>query len=224
MELSASRSMPVDATAAKLQQRAFESSLEMRISLQRALEAANALPCGDLFGSMHATDSSGCCEIAQQDLRMLLSDLHDLINTDHVDCPIAPDWQTLFETQVKLKKSWIPVVNKWHARLNFGSELAKSKMKVFNQTIFDGIDLALEDKHRVIEKSRLLFVESKRPGKTESEAHAVIRRRLNDDAAAVSDDDEDARAILYDPEVYDDRQLYSLLLKVPCTSIRQFSS
>jgi hypothetical protein len=41
---------------------------------------------------------------------------------------------------------------------NTGSEQVKSKMKVFNQTVWEQIDLALGDDIRVVEKSRLMCV------------------------------------------------------------------
>jgi len=33
----------------------------------------------------------------------------------------------------------VSVVNKWHARVNFGSEATKAKMRVFNKPIFDQV-------------------------------------------------------------------------------------
>jgi len=90
-------------------------------------------------------------------------------------------------------EKWEPVINKCYARINYGSEQKKSSMKVFKQTLFDQMDIALSDENRVIEKSRMPINESK---------------RLNKEEASGS----------YDIEVYDDRVFYSMLLKSFITS------
>ena len=55
----------------------------------------------------------------------------------------------------KVREDWEAVVNKWHARLNFGSDKAQSNLRVFNQKIWEQIETNLKDEVRTIEKSRL---------------------------------------------------------------------
>ena len=38
-----------------------------------------------------------------------------------------------------LRPFWMETVNKWHARLHFGSEQAKQKMKMFNKTVWQQV-------------------------------------------------------------------------------------
>ena len=50
------------------------------------------------------------------------------------------EWSSILDTQQRLKsEKWQPTVNKWHAKLYFGSEKTKSTMKVFNHSIWDQV-------------------------------------------------------------------------------------
>ena len=92
----------------------------------------------------------------------------------------------------------------------------------FSCSFTSQINLALGDETRVIEKTRVLVSESKRlyGDKRNSE----IER--NDDLDAIDDEILEAgtsrkrtrQKELYDEEVYDDRQFYSMLLKTFITS------
>ena len=52
-------------------------------------------------------------------------------------------WDTIISAQAALEKKskWADVLNLWHARMNFGSEHVKSKLKVFNKNLWDQVRL-----------------------------------------------------------------------------------
>lgn len=88
-------------------------------------------------------------------------------------------------------------------------------MKVFNQTVWEQIDIALGDDIRVMEKSRMPWGDSKRLDKDIDEG-AEIQIRGND--SVVEEGVQKTGSRRYDPECYDDRPFYSMLLKSFITS------
>jgi hypothetical protein len=51
-------------------------------------------------------------------------------------------WDDIISTQKSLKDNkWENTLNKWHARLHFGSEHKKSNMHVFNHTIWEQVSM-----------------------------------------------------------------------------------
>jgi protein AATF/BFR2 len=104
--------------------------------------------------------------------------------------------------------------------MHFGSEQKKSSMRVFNQTIWEQIDMSMGDADRVIEKSRMPMEDSPRIGKLETPG-------AGDDDTDDGDGDGDGdgsngnqgpSTSTHDEEVYDDRAFYSMLLKTFITS------
>lgn len=125
-----------------------EKLLSFRISSQHVLDIVNKFPVVDDEKDMD--DVSG--EIPEaSELYALAGDVNDLLR-----CQIrkpslvskkrkrgAISWSEIDDTYEALRPNWESVVNKWHARSNFGSEKAKSSLKVFNQTIFSQVILAM---------------------------------------------------------------------------------
>lgn len=132
--------------------RCWEQLLALRISLQKSVDIGNKLPAED-FDDVYQADAelsearSDLCG----DLRAILGDLTDVLNVQAENIPSdsvfsAPTakrkrssdilWEDVCASQNHLDSYWEKVVNKWHARLNFGSEQNKNKMKTFNHSIW----------------------------------------------------------------------------------------
>ena len=103
-------------------------------------------------------------------------------------------WERLYAPQ-KLREDWEAVVNKWHARLNFGSEKAQSNLRVFNQKIWEQIETNLKDEVRTIEKSRLPLHDSERIGRCHEviipEDQSLKGSKVDGDSSEDSDNDSD---------------------------------
>ena len=121
---------------------AWEKSLALRVSLQKPLDLAASLPVGDISSSSESLVNqlskqlgtlSGVLE--QEATRngykakKRTASECDLQDRDDV-------WESIQETQNFL--------HKWHARLNFGSEKTKAKLKVFTQTMWSQVSVSCE--------------------------------------------------------------------------------
>lgn len=136
-------------TAATEQVKLWETIVGLRISLQRSLEAGNKLPGSEFLSHLANGDTQSEQQLFQvkDGLKGLLGDLNHLLDVQAKDSSSAKkrkvnedlNWEDIVRTQQKFRPSWESTVNKWHARLHFGSEQVKSKMKVFNQTIWEQV-------------------------------------------------------------------------------------
>jgi Apoptosis antagonizing transcription factor len=231
------------AQAALTEVKLFESVLGLRISLQKPLDCCNKFPVFDEPDSAIGVKNDDITEVSDI-LKSVMGDISALLeiqveNQDSLDdevkkralrqrgCNRNEDgWEDILKLQEALRPSWQRTINKWHARLHFGSEHIKSKMKVFNQTVWEQIDAALQDDDRVVEKSRIPWEDSTRIAK-ESNCLARGKKRTvgeeEDEKEHFNEDSERDRerqrsrpraARSYDMECYDDRTFYSTLLKV----------
>eukprot|EP01032_Pedospumella_encystans_P027423 gene27423-30995_t len=228
----------------------WEKTLALRVSLQKPLDLANRLPSE--FGVSDKGEIYDHLSVLTNQLRKQVLDGSDLLNSEvqrsTSERPVkqkraaagADDmdalWKDLYQAQTQLQTlRWEPVLNKWHARLNFGSEKTKAKLKVFTQTMWDQVEDTLLDDHRTVAKSRMPAAESRRvdlnlhkeveqEGKlnglfqssssTDNGSTKVGSKRARDEAAGEE----------YDHEVYDDRMFYAMLLKTFITSSSAGSS
>ena len=136
-------------TAAIEQVKLWETIIGLRISLQRSLDTSNQLPSNECFTeAVESSKTGGQQVVAVKDsLKGLLCDLNHLLDIQSKDSSSSKkrkinqdiNWDDVIRTQNKFRPSWESTVNKWHARLHFGSEQVKSKMKVFNQTIWEQV-------------------------------------------------------------------------------------
>ena len=125
--------------------------LAFRIHLQKTLDIANKLP---ILNHSLITDENLKAEStsAQSTIKKSIYDLTELLNLQITDPTIAKNnekkrksnniddlWEEVIRPQKQLRQNWEGVVNKWHARVQFGSEVSKSKLKVFNQTLWDQV-------------------------------------------------------------------------------------
>jgi protein AATF/BFR2 len=220
----------------------FGKVLELRINLQKSLEIASRLPVNDRDGAYNELledDSalSGLVSSSCKESRSLLDPLIDMLEVQvdsaegsssssssgsrKRDRSSEDSWTRIEHAMEQSRPRWKSVLEKWNARLHFGTETNKSKMKVFNSSLWSRIDEAMADEDRVLEKSRMKRGNSKRFG--------VLPDDLDDD------DDDDlnssgtgtgtgtgtvSTAVLseVDSEVYDDRTFYAVLLKSFITS------
>lgn len=97
-------------------------------------------------------------------------------------------WDYISTYNDSFTPQWKEVLDKWYGRSHFGSEKKASKLRSFNTSLWAQIQDIISDNRKVIEKTRIKFEESTRVGK-ECQSDRDI-------------------------EVYDDRQFYSMLLKV----------
>ena len=252
--------------AASSQNKAFEKTLALRIALQKSLDTANKLPVRSddaSDGSANSTDSEydsvGCldeckvaCGRALGSLTSLLAKERaegkgETVSSSEVDFSENPSWDDISMLQQELRPTWEKVVNKLHARINFGSNSAQSKLRVFNKKIWDQVSSLRNDQKRMIEKSRMPSNDSQRigrhlhdpvpadqkPRRSDSEEDSDEKNASNSDDDGDSDSEEDdneedsahngksnKKRVYedYDLEVYDDRPFYSMLLKTFITS------
>lgn len=139
--------------AATDQVKLWETIIGLRISLQRSIDTSNKLPNADHISHAVKSDQAGANQLAEvkDGLKGLLGDLNHLLeiqaegssSTKKRKVNEELQWVDIAQMQQKLRPSWESTVNKWHARLHFGSEQVKSKMKVFNQTIWEQVRLTL---------------------------------------------------------------------------------
>lgn len=242
--------------AASTQVKAFEKTLALRIALQKVLDVGNKLPVRetstgdsvDVYEGVEESEefqeSSANCGRALRSLTSMLAKERaegkgENMTSGEVDISENPTWEEIESIQQDLRPNWEKVVNKLHARINFGSDTAQSKLRVFNQKIWDQIGSIRNDKKRLIEKSRMPKNDSQRLGREALDVVPSDQRPQED-----SDDDEDDKSSDeddndngdsddtdkkkgkkrkgayddYDTEVYDDRPFYSMLLKTFITN------
>ena len=215
---------------------AFESLLEMRILLQKPIELVNKLPIfDDLIDQEDTSNIKESVIEVQNDLKETLdsllfiqdiqispkknkkkkkrlSDESNLESTDDI-------WNHMQDNLKRMRPSWKKSLDLWHGRSHYGSEATKQKLKFFNQTgIFEQIEAAMKDESRVLERSRIRMELSQRPDRHVSNTNKFDEESDNNNEDEDEGQQEKEEKELYDPEVYDDRGLYSVLLKTYITN------
>lgn len=127
-------------------------SLALRIRLQRLVDDGNKLPLS------HNDDVSTDCKLVTNKILNLMKDISNLLEDQipinlrnsndnkrsrYQDTESNADniWDDISRPQKILCSNWRNVVDKFHARAHFGSEHVKSKLKTFNQSIWDQVSL-----------------------------------------------------------------------------------
>eukprot|EP01038_Epipyxis_sp_PR26KG_P010553 gene10553-14178_t len=201
----------------------YDSTLGLRVSLQKVVDEGNKLPLfvaddnnivsNEEYNSLQSNAKTLLkCLAATVDLQVDNNDHNNskLINNNkrkREDNDLS--WDDIIAPQTKMMNKWEIVLNRWHARLNFGSESVKSKMKVFNHSLTQQVDDLLLNNQRIIEKSRIPFNESLRFGLLTPDERINSKYDYDDNQEVVKLPD----GMLYDMEVYDDRSFYATLLK-----------
>ena len=139
-----------DVEFAQQQNSLFGKLLTVRISLQTLLDQSNRLPVLPFPSPFDEETLDEAENPYRSGLHVVLGDMLDMLNLQASEeklvgkkrrredsTPIS--WEEVVAPQEKLRPEWETVVNKWHARNHFGSEQKKSKLKVFNTTIWDQV-------------------------------------------------------------------------------------
>ena len=121
--------------------KAYEHLLSFRISLQKPLDIISKFPvCLELEPDSSVLNQ---LESMTKDLVSLLVSGKDintkkskkLTNSDKKDL----FWNEIINPQILLEEKWSSVLNKLHARINFGSDQNMKKLKVFNNSFWDQV-------------------------------------------------------------------------------------
>lgn len=136
--------------------KAWEQLLALRISLQKSIDIGNKLPADD-FNEVYQTGNElpGARSDLCNSLRTVLGDLTNVLNVQAESVPVDGDfidptsskrkrndeitWEEVCASQNHMDSYWEKTIDKWHARLNFGSEQNKSKLKTFNHSIWSQV-------------------------------------------------------------------------------------
>jgi len=222
--------------AAGKQAQAYESVLALRIQLQKVVDAANILPSGSDLVARGKEQSDEVIEAYHKLSTSLDGTVRQLTTLLHKQAPSSSipssassssssssslSWEEVLAPQQRLRPHWESTLDKWNARLHFGSERKQSKLKIFNHKIWEQISVALSDKQRAIEKSRLPMAESQRldralgggGGRGDDEDKMDSDAEEEEESEEEEEDRGKKRRVGHDLEVYDDRSFYSLLLK-----------
>mmetsp|Transcript_6355 Transcript_6355/g.9509 ORF Transcript_6355/g.9509 Transcript_6355/m.9509 type:complete len:303 (+) Transcript_6355:3-911(+) len=199
--------------------------LGFRIALQRPLEIIQRFPVA--IERVDADDDPSIATFFDErdqiaaTLKALISD----ILKSKVFCKgtkdksnVSVSWSNVLSAQenIESQSRWKEVLNKWHARMNFGSDHVKNKLKVFNRTFWDQIEDTLSDETRAIEKSRMPLSESCRIDRIVTANKKDVNSELHIADEMIDDVPPPKKSSLnkqFDLEVYDDRTFYSHLLK-----------
>jgi protein AATF/BFR2 len=233
--------------AAGLQIKLWEKCLSVRIGLQKAIDVANRLPVipegNEAMGeddnsleSYYAGAKSTIIEtLVNMNESLAMQTAPDSSSSSarnkrkrEEEGELSPDalWAEISETQDNLRPQWREVIDKWHSRVAFGTEKS-SKLKSFNQSLWDQVEMATEDRQRELSRSRMPFGESRRLDKEFESEGSNLSMDVDSDGYENDDDDDmqtekenvrpaglgTSSSKQYDEEVYDDRQFYSMLLK-----------
>lgn len=234
----------------------FDELLSLRIALQKPLDTANKLPAHDLKSISKSLSEDGQEDFNEQQAAILQSleqassSLLSVLAGDDSSlkkkrkASVDSLWEEVSSVQDTLQVRWQQTLDKWAARLHYGSEKARAQLKVFNQSAWGQIEGALGEERRVMERCRLPAEETSRLGASlevdlvNSLINPSEENDYDEDRNAVSGmveglyvhpkvpDEQDRKKSrrVYDAEVYDDRALYSLLLKTFITSHSSSSS
>lgn len=211
---------------AKNQLKAWEQLLLLRISLQRSIDVANKLPAF----TFDSADSEGALPELRSSLSKIESELYDALSSQQSKKRKMAhdlDWEAVYDVQSSLEEKWEATLNKWHSRMHFGSEKSKNRLSVFNINVWQQINESLMDEERQVEKSRSSLLDSERLDIQSFRKDLLIDHSITEEnilsygiqsnSSRMFSESHGGRAKrrqMYDLEVYDDRNFYSLLLKV----------
>lgn len=151
MDLFSESRAPSAAISARRQVKMWELNLANRIALQKSLDLCNKFPLADNVDKLYKNSSTEGIKLALSELSTILdsqvqneskNETRDSSRKRKFDVLKATDddiWSHLYDTQSTLKRNWRISVDKWHARVNYGSEKNKSKLKVLSTSIWDQV-------------------------------------------------------------------------------------
>jgi len=230
------------------QAKVYEQLLGLRICVQKTLDEANKFPVST-YSEGYSADVSEEVDYAsiRSGLQTSLIALCDYLGNEVPDAGMEPDkeyaekrrkpscdnddasddedsttdveWEAVLAPQLALRPQWEAAVNKQYSRLHYGSEKTHSRMKVFNQTVWEQVKTSMQDPDKAAEKSLSLLGQSARLGRPDAALPADQVPKADDGSDSDGSDSDGEPAPVhkaqaqYDEEVYDDRGFYSLLLR-----------
>ena len=132
---------------AQLHLKIWESSLSLRITLQKALETANKLP---LINCTAIESDSVYPSIDISHLESAIESIFAMLQPQQGPVSSAESkrkrkrgenivWEDISSQHKTNRLKWENVLNKWNSRLHFGSKDSQSKMKTFKQTYWEQV-------------------------------------------------------------------------------------
>ena len=131
MTTELSQSRIVASKHAKLLSSYWEGALSLRISLQKVVDVSNKFPSDTNIKNIDN----------EKYLQSIMSNLHALLSRDNKKLEKV-NWNDISSLTEKLKFGWKDTVNKWHSRLQYGTENS-SKMKTFKKTFWEQVKESL---------------------------------------------------------------------------------
>ena len=215
-----------------LQQKLWDAVMESRIRMQQVLALANRLPqpdSHDLFVKDQA--ASKCFDDVSRAAQGLIREYDDMIvgqwnkNDEIVNsCGSisaiprngTPDtdaiWNTISSRASAFRKYQNDVLDKWFQRTQIGFTATK-KFKAVNQGIVQQVEQILQDRPRLLKRSRTHRV----AGRVLGEPEAKVARKAGETEgmteAEVEQIQKEKNEGDIDPEIYDDTDFYGELLR-----------
>lgn len=138
------------------QSKAWDQMVKVRISLQRSVELANELPINE---SPVCEEQVACSNLLKRTLKSLYDATGSTIanenslrqkskkgrSDDFEELSVDSIWDELSNQQSSMKSQWVNVIDKWNARLNFGNEQAKAKLKILNYSMWEQASVCGEE-------------------------------------------------------------------------------
>lgn len=228
----------------------WEKLLALRVSSQRVIDLANKLPpisqefiVENLVEKNKENDLEAVYQSLISGLLGMNSTLIESLDVQNEESThketTDPDalWDQIEGLTNRFEDKWATILNRWHSKINFGSEKLKNKLKVFNVSLMSQVDDLILDDKRNLDKSRIPIYESERVGiesfvkqleenpdaleKELLETHGIyVEKKLEIDDSMLSasllkqQKNQQKKRKMFDLEVYDDRPFYSQLLNV----------
>jgi hypothetical protein len=129
------------ARSALKQIKVFEQIIGLRIMLQKPLEVTSQLPlCSENDVFFKSADMRNM----SREYSLLIAELMRSASSagasnQNVTANFSDMWTSIYSQQTEMEHKWKNVIDKWHARVNFGSEHMKSKLKVLNFSICEQV-------------------------------------------------------------------------------------
>ncbi|KAG9304948.1 hypothetical protein G9A89_003117 [Geosiphon pyriformis] len=209
----------------KAQMDLWDTCLDTRIRLQKALAITNCLPQYDTYQQFTSTKAKLTIEETQKELHELIESLIDLrkdlfhnnenihisddaVNTRKRHFKDVDYTENLWNEMQTLHENFLPfrtqTIEKWNNKVQIVSGLPlNKKFKVINQNLNSQIEQILHDHERLLKRTQLKRNDDRIIGKCESDA----AKPLNENKG------KDEHLSQYDPEIFDDTDFYQQLLR-----------
>ncbi|KAI5058207.1 hypothetical protein GOP47_0026377 [Adiantum capillus-veneris] len=219
--------------AVRTQKALWDKALGVRILLQKPFSNANRLPLGDVkmgmsqsrevegaFAKLNATTTKTLLSL-HQTLKVLLNQVDSMsrvsdnnsASKDDEELTVLDDLNTIWEQMSASYTRFAPFrnnsVDRWQRKtqLSTGAAASKSKLRAFNQSISQQIEIHMRDFSRMLQRMRLRRSSVNVIGTPAAQAEDDILNNNGDDFS------EGTKDFSGDPELIDDTEFYQELLR-----------